>query len=254
MSTLESGLPTGAHIFVASIPNIYQLWSLLHTNPTAETVWSLGQICQSMLATSNTESQRQQVVTQEQADNGVLASVCGSYANCRWDGDAVYNYNFTAGDVSTVDHFHPSQTGQAVLAGLTWNTSWWPALTALAPVGYWEVASDGGIFSFGDAAFVGSMGGRPLNTPIVGMAATIDGAGYWEVASDGGIFTFGDAAFFGSMGGRPLNTPIVGMAATPDGAGYWEVASDGGIFNLGQVGFFGSMGGTVLNKPVVGMA
>ena len=38
------------------------------------------------------------------------------------------------------------------------------------------------------------MGGKPLNTPIVGMAATPDGGGYWLVASDGGIFSFGDAA------------------------------------------------------------
>ena len=36
--------------------------------------------------------------------------------------------------------------------------------------GYRFVASDGGIFNFGDAAFYGSMGGQPLNKPIVGMA------------------------------------------------------------------------------------
>ena len=64
--------------------------------------------------------------------------------------------------------------------------------------GYWEVASDGGVFSFGDATFYGSMGGTPLNQPIVGMAATSDGKGYWEVASDGGVFSFGDATFYGS--------------------------------------------------------
>ena len=85
--------------------------------------------------------------------------------------------------------------------------------------GYWEVATDGGIFSFGNAAFYGSMGGKPLNQPIVGIAATPDGKGYWEVASDGGIFSFGNAAFYGSMGGKPLNQPIVGMAATPDRQG-----------------------------------
>jgi hypothetical protein len=63
--------------------------------------------------------------------------------------------------------------------------------------GYWTVASDGGIFSFGDAHFLGSMGGQPLNRPIVGMAAVRSAAGYWLVAEDGGIFTF-NAPFFGS--------------------------------------------------------
>jgi hypothetical protein len=120
--------------------------------------------------------------------------------------------------------------------------------------GYWEVASDGGIFSFGTAQFYGSMGGKPLNKPVVGMAATPTGGGYWEVASDGGIFSFGNAQFYGSMGGKPLNKPIVGMAATPTGGGYWEVASDGGIFSFGNAQFHGSMGGKPLNQPMVGMA
>jgi hypothetical protein len=120
--------------------------------------------------------------------------------------------------------------------------------------GYWEVGADGGIFTFGDAGFFGSMGGMHLNAPVVGMAATSDGQGYWEVASDGGIFTFGDAGFFGSEGGMHLNKPVVGMAATADGQGYWLVASDGGVFAFGDATFFGSKGGMPLNKPVVGMA
>ena len=40
--------------------------------------------------------------------------------------------------------------------------------------GYWLVASDGGIFSFGDAVFYGSTGGHTSQWPIVGMAATPD--------------------------------------------------------------------------------
>ena len=89
--------------------------------------------------------------------------------------------------------------------------------------GYWMVASDGGIFTFGDAAFYGSTGAIHLNKPIVGMAATPDGKGYWLVASDGGIFTFGDAAFYGSTGAIHLNQPIVGMTATPraTATGWW---------------------------------
>ena len=38
--------------------------------------------------------------------------------------------------------------------------------------GYWLVASDGGIFSYGDAQFYGSTGSITLNKPVVGMAAT----------------------------------------------------------------------------------
>ena len=120
--------------------------------------------------------------------------------------------------------------------------------------GYWLVASDGGIFSYGDAAFYGSTGAIHLNQPIVGMAATNDGKGYWLVASDGGIFSYGDAKFYGSTGSMGLNKPVVGMAPTNDGNGYWLVASDGGIFSYGDAMFYGSTGSIRLNMPIVGMA
>jgi hypothetical protein len=119
---------------------------------------------------------------------------------------------------------------------------------------YRFVAADGGVFSFGSAAYLGSAGGAPLKAPIVGMAVTPDGAGYWLVASDGGVFSYGDAAFYGSAGALHLARPIVGMAATPDGRGYWLVASDGGIFSYGDAVFSGSAGALHLARPIVGMA
>jgi hypothetical protein len=126
-----------------------------------------------------------------------------------------------------------------------------PSANAASTSGYYLVGTDGGIFSFGKAAFMGSTGAVKLNQPIVGMAATPDGKGYWMVASDGGIFAFGNAGFYGSMGGKPLNQPIVGMASSRTGRGYWLVASDGGIFAFGDAGFFGSTGNVKLNKPIV---
>ncbi|MCM3923168.1 CHAP domain-containing protein [Frankia sp. AiPs1] len=120
--------------------------------------------------------------------------------------------------------------------------------------GYWQVASDGGVFTFGDAAFYGSMGGKSLNKPVVGIAATPTGRGYWLVASDGGVFAFGDAAFHGSLGSRPLGQPVVGIAATPTGRGYWLVASDGGVFAFGDARLHGSMAGQHLNAAVTGIA
>jgi lysophospholipase L1-like esterase len=94
------------YVFVSSIPNIYQLWQVLHTNSVARWVWANFHICQSMLAASNTESQRQQVKTREVAFNQILADVCAS-------------------QVSTLDFFHPSLSGQAALARVTWTKSWW---------------------------------------------------------------------------------------------------------------------------------
>jgi hypothetical protein len=73
------------------------------------------------------------------------------------------------------------------------------------------VASDGGIFAFGNARFYGSTGTERLNRPIVGIAATADGRGYWMVASDGGVFGFGDAHFYGSASAEGLQT-VVGIA------------------------------------------
>jgi SpoIID/LytB domain protein len=120
--------------------------------------------------------------------------------------------------------------------------------------GYWVGAADGGVFSFGGAAFHGSTGGMRLNRPVVGMAGTPSGRGYWLVASDGGIFTFGDAGFHGSTGSLRLNAPVVAMAPTADGGGYWLVASDGGIFTFGDAAFHGSTGAARPVAPVVGMA
>ena len=84
------------------------------------------------------------------------------------------------------------------------------ATHSTAAPGYWLVAANGGIFSFG-APFLGSLGAVHLNRPIVGMAAAPDGNGYYLVASDGGVFAFGSATFQGSTGNLTLNRPIIGM-------------------------------------------
>jgi hypothetical protein len=66
-------------------------------------------------------------------------------------------------------------------------------------MGYRFVASDGGIFSYGQATFDGSTGDIPLASPVVGMAPDNATDGYWMAAADGGIFTFGGAAYMGRL-------------------------------------------------------
>jgi hypothetical protein len=74
------------------------------------------------------------------------------------------------------------------------------------------VAADEGIFSFGDAQFYGSMGGHPLNAPVVSLGIPSDGGGYWEFAADGGVFSFGSATYAGSASQTSGTSPVVAGA------------------------------------------
>jgi lysophospholipase L1-like esterase len=127
MGILATGLPAGSHVFVSSIPNVYRLWQVLRTNAAAQVVWAVAGICQSMLSPFRTEAERQAVLARERAFNQVLADVCAvQYAAiCRFDDLAVFNYPFAASHVSRLDYFHPNLAGQATLASITWQRSWW---------------------------------------------------------------------------------------------------------------------------------
>jgi hypothetical protein len=55
-----------------------------------------------------------------------LASVCAQFVNCKWDKLATFNYQFMASAVSRIDYFHPSVSGQTLLATTTWSAGFWP--------------------------------------------------------------------------------------------------------------------------------
>jgi len=162
-----------ALVYVASIPDIYNLWYLRgapnppnpNTSPKAtglvgaRTFWSgtvigiqLGEFpCQSLLrdATSlgGAESRRQRVRQRNIELNQVLAEECAKRKYCRFDDYELFNFSsnrvwsgpgqapssaplkpadqfeFTDGDISGLDHFHPSISGQRKLADIAWRTS-----------------------------------------------------------------------------------------------------------------------------------
>ena len=82
--------------------------------------------------------------------------------------------------------------------------------------GYWLVASDGGVFTFGDAGYFGSAASvNPGAGSIVAISPASNGQGYWIAASSGAVDAFGAATPEGSSVGLALNEPIVGSAGVP---------------------------------------
>ncbi len=122
--------PASPEIFVASIPSLQRLYDLNKSSISARLAWALLGTCQSMLAnpssTRAADVQRRTAVQQRVNEfNQALSEACAATAKCRFDGFAVANYAFAKSDVSTRDYFHPSLSGQATLAALTWPKTQW---------------------------------------------------------------------------------------------------------------------------------
>src|ERR1019366_8398858 len=115
-------------------------------------------------------------------------------------------------------------------------------------------ASDGGVFSFGDTQFYGSIPGlgislagsgapRSLNAPIVGIVPTVDDHGYFMVGADGGVFSFGDARFEGSCPGiGGCSGAAVAVMPDASGNGYWLVTNTGYVYAFGDAQYYGAPG------------
>jgi hypothetical protein len=106
--------------------------------------------------------------------------------------------------------------------------------------GYFMVASDGGVFAFGDARFEGSCPGiGGCSGAAVAVVPDATGNGYWVVTSTGAVYTFGDAVNDGQPG--PQGSKITSAAATPDGGGYWILDAGGQVFPFGNAASLGGM-------------
>jgi hypothetical protein len=74
--------------------------------------------------------------------------------------------------------------------------------------GYWMIARDGGVFSFGRAPFAGSVGASRSPSPYVAMLPSTTGKGYVMLRADGRVAAFGDAPNLGDSGGRVFGQAI----------------------------------------------
>jgi hypothetical protein len=117
------------------------------------------------------------------------------------------------------------------------------------------LTSDGAVFAFGDAPFLGGVdrSGFGAGERVSSISITPSGTGYWVFTNRGRVVTFGNAQSFGDLTSFVLNGPVLDAVPTPSGNGYYMVGSDGGVFSFGDAAFYGSMGGQPLNQPVVGL-
>jgi hypothetical protein len=119
--------------------------------------------------------------------------------------------------------------------------------------GYWLVASDGGVFTFGGAHFFGSMGGKHLDAPIVAMATDRATSGYWLAGSDGGLFAF-HSKFDGSDGGDRIPALVKSIVSDSASNGYWLAGETGNVSTFGAAGFEGDLHGILRTDPPAGPA
>jgi subtilisin family serine protease len=120
--------------------------------------------------------------------------------------------------------------------------------------GYWMVSTDGRVYSFGGAAYLGSAR-RALaaGTTAVDLEPTPSNGGYWIVDSAGNVYSYGNAAYLGGLAPGTLGTgeQVTSFSAAPGGAGYWLFTTTGRVFPFGNAGNFGDLRALRLNRPVL---
>ncbi|MBF9128724.1 SGNH/GDSL hydrolase family protein [Plantactinospora sp. S1510] len=127
LAALKKGLPK-AQVLVVSIPDLYRLWEVGHTNDRAVRVWR-DRVCPALLANAAStapadRTRRSTFRARIDAYNQQLAAACRAYGSrCRYDGGAVHRVRFGLDLVNQLDYFHPNVAGQNKLAEVTWRAS-----------------------------------------------------------------------------------------------------------------------------------
>ncbi|MFC6021457.1 SGNH/GDSL hydrolase family protein [Plantactinospora solaniradicis] len=127
LAALKKGLPR-ARVLVVSIPDLYRLWEVGHTDDRVVRVWR-DRVCPALLANAAStapadRTRRSTFRARIDAYNQQLAAACRAYGSrCRYDGGAVHRVRFGLDLVNRLDYFHPNVAGQNKLAEVTWRAS-----------------------------------------------------------------------------------------------------------------------------------
>ena len=172
VSILRAGLPAGSRILMLSVPDFSHFYDITQADPTARAALDLvanSRRCPPFLGWDSPYSIQEAEATLASYDS-ILVGVCGEIEatdgpsnklHCRSNATLLAELDFKIKDLSTVDYFHPSLSGQAKMAAAAWKAGYWstvplpPGAAAIAPGG-----GSGG--SGGTAAVIGFVAGAPF--------------------------------------------------------------------------------------------
>gem|GEM_PF-1202268 len=137
--TLRTGLPPGSRILILAVPDFPHFHDITQADPAARTNLALLQNsdrCAPYLGTNGPSSTDQADSYLSQYDAS-LKQMCDDIdANeaatghlfCTYNASLLAESDFTIQDLSTVDYFHPSLSGQAKMAANAWRADVWASV------------------------------------------------------------------------------------------------------------------------------
>jgi lysophospholipase L1-like esterase len=136
---LEAGLPKGSRILMLSIPDFGHFHDLTQADPAAVALLaqrSHSRTCAPFLGTDSPLSMAEAEQVLADYDSS-LAKVCGEVEaqdgpsgalHCLYNEAQLSFRDYTIEDLTTVDYFHPSLSGQEKLAAAAWKVDVWSGI------------------------------------------------------------------------------------------------------------------------------
>ena len=139
IDTLATGLPGGSRLLIVPVPDFRHFRTITQADPAARAAYTRAQFsrrCAPFLGTDSPLSIAQASAVLASYDealkaacdrlNAATGAVTGAAnLSCTYDEGLTSDRDFGIRDLSTVDYFHPSLSGQAKMAAAAWKADAW---------------------------------------------------------------------------------------------------------------------------------
>jgi lysophospholipase L1-like esterase len=140
VDTLAVGLPAGSRLLMLPVPDFRHFHSITQANAVTRAAYLQtvnSRRCAPFLGTDSPMTMADSEAVLAAYDAALKASCDGLNAatgpaaklRCTWNEDLLSDRDFVVADLSTVDYFHPSLSGQAKMATDTWKADIWSTFT-----------------------------------------------------------------------------------------------------------------------------